>query len=141
VTDVTAAAVDEELVRQLTERARAEGLQLTGEGGLLGRLTKLVTEAALEGEMDDHLGYDKHDPVGSHGGNSRNGRRAKTGCWRDGLAGHRAIGRGPVQTSAFEAPMQTCPSWCAGFPLVAGHGRDPGCGRKPCGHGDGRPDP
>jgi hypothetical protein len=38
VTDVTAAAVvavDEELVRQLSERARAEGLQLTGEGGLL----------------------------------------------------------------------------------------------------------
>jgi len=31
--------------------------------------------------------------------------------WRDGLAGHRAIGRGPMQTSAFEAPMQTCPSW------------------------------
>jgi transposase-like protein len=36
---------------------------------------------------------------------------ADTGCWRDGLADHRAIGRGPVQTSAFEAPMQTCPSW------------------------------
>jgi len=31
--------------------------------------------------------------------------------WRDGLAGHRAIGRGPMQTSAFEAPVQTCPSW------------------------------
>jgi transposase-like protein len=31
--------------------------------------------------------------------------------WRDGLAGHRAIGRGPMQTSAFEVPMQTCPSW------------------------------
>jgi hypothetical protein len=50
VTDVTAPAndaVDEELVRQLTERARAEGLQLTGEGGLLQQLTKLVTEWAL----------------------------------------------------------------------------------------------
>jgi putative transposase len=71
------AAVDEQ-IQQLADRARAEGLQLTGEGGLLGRLTKLVTEAALEGEMDDHLGYDKHDPVGRNGGNSRNGRRAKT---------------------------------------------------------------
>jgi hypothetical protein len=51
VTDVTAAAVDavdEELVRQLTERARAEGLQLTVEGGLLQKLTKLVMESALE---------------------------------------------------------------------------------------------
>jgi putative transposase len=81
VTDVTAAAidaVDEELVRQLTERARAEGLQLTGEGGLLQKLTKLVMESALEGELDDHLGYGKHDPAGRDGGNSRNGRRSKT---------------------------------------------------------------
>jgi putative transposase len=34
-----------------------------------------------------------------------------TGRWRDGLAGHRATGRGPMQTRAFEALMQTCPSW------------------------------
>ena len=33
-------AVDEQLLRQLAERARAEGLRLTGEGGLLARLTK-----------------------------------------------------------------------------------------------------
>lgn len=80
MTDVTAAAidaVDEELVRQLTERARAEGLQLTGEGGLLQKLTKLVMESALDGELDDHLGYGKHDPAGRDGGNSRNGRRSK----------------------------------------------------------------
>ena len=81
MTDVTAAAmdaVDEELVRQLTERARAEGLQLAGEGGLLQQLTKLVMESALEGELDDHLGYGKHEPAGRDGGNSRNGRRSKT---------------------------------------------------------------
>jgi transposase-like protein len=78
VTAAAVDAVDEELVRQLTERARAEGLQLAGEGGLLQRLTKLVVESALDGELDDHLGYDKHDPVGRDGGNSRNGRRAKT---------------------------------------------------------------
>jgi putative transposase len=67
----------EQLVRQLAARARAEGLKLTGEGGLLGRLTKVVVESALEGEIDDHLGYGKHDPVGRHGGNSRNGTRSK----------------------------------------------------------------
>jgi transposase-like protein len=78
VTAAAVDAVDEELVRQLTERARAEGLQLAGEGGLLQRLTKLVVESALDGELDDHLGYDKHDPVGRDGGNSRNGRRSKT---------------------------------------------------------------
>src|SRR6267378_2794208 len=71
-------AADEQVLRELTERARAGGLRLTGEGGLLGKLTKLVVESAIEGEMDDHLGYSKHDPAGRDGGNSRNGRRAKT---------------------------------------------------------------
>ena len=70
-------AVDEQLVRQLGQRARAEGLQLTGEGGLLQRLMKMVVESALDGEMEDHLGYAKHEPAGRDGGNSRNGTRAK----------------------------------------------------------------
>ena len=55
-----------------------EGLQLTGEGGLLQQLTKRVLESALEGEITDHLGYDKHDPAGRGSGNTRNGSRAKT---------------------------------------------------------------
>jgi putative transposase len=87
VTDVTASqdqdgaefsAADEQLLRELTERARTGGLKLTGEGGLLGKLTKMVLEGALEGELDDHLGYARHDPEGRNGGNSRNGHRAKT---------------------------------------------------------------
>ena len=53
-------------------------MQLTGEGGLFARLTKAVVESAVEGEMDDHLGYTKHDPAGRDGGNSRNGTRTKT---------------------------------------------------------------
>ena len=71
-------AADEQLLRELTERARTDGLKLTGEGGLLGKLTKMVVEGALEGELDDHLGYEKNDPAGRNGGNSRNGHRAKT---------------------------------------------------------------
>src|SRR5690349_21003015 len=35
-------------------------LQLTGEGGLLRQLTTRLLESAFEGEMTDHLGYDKH---------------------------------------------------------------------------------
>src|SRR5947199_8789337 len=76
---VELSAADEQLLRELTERARAGGLKLTGEGGLLGKLTKMVVEGALEGELDDHLGYGKHAPAGRNGGNSRNGHRAKTG--------------------------------------------------------------
>src|SRR5690349_22035389 len=70
--------VDAELVAQLVEQARSAGLQLTGEGGLLQQLTKRVLESALEGELTDHLGYDKGDPAGKNGGNSRNGVRGKT---------------------------------------------------------------
>ncbi|GII34367.1 IS256 family transposase [Planotetraspora mira] len=71
-------ASDRELVAKLVDQARAEGLELVGENGLLGRLTKLVLESALEGEITDHLGYDKHDPAGRGSGNTRNGTRAKT---------------------------------------------------------------
>jgi putative transposase len=71
-------AADEQVLRELTERARAGGLKLTGEGGLLGKLTKMVAGGALEGELDDHLGYGKNDPAGRNGGNSRNGHRGKT---------------------------------------------------------------
>ncbi|WP_372446826.1 IS256 family transposase [Microbispora oryzae] len=71
-------ASDRELVARLVDQARAEGLELVGENGLLGRLTKLVLESALEGELTDHLGYDKHDPAGRGSGNSRNGSRTKT---------------------------------------------------------------
>lgn len=70
--------LDEQLVAQLVNRARAGGLKLTGEGGVLQQLTKRLLESALEGEITDHLGYDKHDPAGRNGGNSRNGIRSKT---------------------------------------------------------------
>jgi transposase-like protein len=69
---------DDQLISMLIDRARSEGLQLTGEGGLLQQLTKRVLESALEGEITDHLGYDKHEAAGKNSGNSRNGTRAKT---------------------------------------------------------------
>ena len=70
--------LDEQRIGQLVDRARSEGLRLTGEDGLLAQLTKRIIESAAEGEMDVHLGYAKHDPAGRDGGNSRNGVRAKT---------------------------------------------------------------
>ncbi|WP_364675093.1 IS256 family transposase [Nonomuraea fuscirosea] len=71
--------IHQELVSELVQQARAEGMDLVGENGLLGRLTKLVPESALEGEITDHLGYDKHErSTGNDGGNARNGTRSKT---------------------------------------------------------------
>src|SRR3954447_18560661 len=71
-------ALDVQLLRRLADQACGQGMELTGEGGLLQQLTKVFLESALEGEMDAHLGYAKHDAAGDKSGNSRNGRRAKT---------------------------------------------------------------
>jgi putative transposase len=68
----------QELAKELVEKARADGVELVGPDGMLTGLTKSVVETALEEEMSDHLGYDKHEPVGRNGGNSRNGTRSKT---------------------------------------------------------------
>ncbi|MCA1822265.1 MAG: IS256 family transposase [Pseudonocardia sp.] len=75
---MTAQIDQQQLAQELVEQARAEGVELVGAGGLLARLTKSVLETALEAEMSEHLGYDKHDPMGRNGGNSRNGTRTKT---------------------------------------------------------------
>src|SRR6478672_5230457 len=63
---------------ELVRMARAQGLSLTGPDGLLKMLTKTVIETALQEEMTEHLGYEKHDPVGAGTGNIRNGTRGKT---------------------------------------------------------------
>ena len=76
--ELSADLLDDQLIGQLVDRAKAGGLQLTGEGGLLQQLTKRVLESALEGEITGHLGYEKHDAAGDGSGNSRNGTRSKT---------------------------------------------------------------
>ena len=65
-------------IREMVKSAKERGLDITGPDGLLKLLTKTVLETALEEELTDHLGYDKHDPAGRDGGNSRNGTRTKT---------------------------------------------------------------
>ena len=69
---------EQDTVRELVRQARASGTSLTGPGGLLKQLTKMVVEAALDEEMSEHLGYDKGDQAGRNRGNSRNGKRSKT---------------------------------------------------------------
>ena len=72
---------DEDLVHELIAKARAEGIELVGENGLLRRLTKTTLENVLQAEMDEHLGYAKHERAPKDDGasvNARNGTRAKT---------------------------------------------------------------
>lgn len=56
------------LAEQLLAQAKEQGVDLVWPGGLLNRLTKDVLETALEAEMSEHLGYDKHDSAGRTGG-------------------------------------------------------------------------
>ena len=69
---------EERAAEEMVRRAREQGLSLTGPDGLLKQLTKTVLETALNQEMTEHLGHDKHGPVSSECGNVRNGTRPKT---------------------------------------------------------------
>jgi len=51
---------------------------LTGPDGLIKHLLGRLIEAASQGELTDHLGYEKGDPAGRGSGNSRNGTTPKT---------------------------------------------------------------
>jgi len=51
---------------------------LIGENGLLKQMTKRLLERAMQTELTEHLGYEKHSPSGKNSGNSRNGGYKKT---------------------------------------------------------------
>lgn len=69
---VTGEIIDQQqIAEQLLAQAKEKGVSMVGPGGLLGNLTKTVLETALEAEMTEHLGYEKH--AASTGENARNG--------------------------------------------------------------------
>jgi putative transposase len=55
-----------------------EGSEITGSGGLLSQLAGRVIDAALRGELTDHLGYPPGQAPPGGSGNHRNGVTAKT---------------------------------------------------------------
>ena len=70
-------AIDVKLIdKLLADYKKPE--DIIGENGLLKQLTKALLERAMQAEMTDHLGYEKHDPAGNNSGNSRNGATTKT---------------------------------------------------------------
>jgi len=75
-------SAEQQAAAELVRLAKEQGLSLTGPDGLLKQLTKTVLETALNEEMTEHLGYDKHDRTepgsGAGSGNVRNGSRSKT---------------------------------------------------------------
>ncbi len=69
-------AVKDELIEQLMQNYEKPE-DILGENGLLKELTKALLEKALEGEMTNHLGYEKNSMEGQNTGNSRNGKSKK----------------------------------------------------------------
>lgn len=68
--------LDKELAEQLVAAAKADGVSLVGPDGLLSGIVGQILETALEVEMTEELGYDKHERTDST--NARNGTSSKT---------------------------------------------------------------
>jgi putative transposase len=72
-------SAEETAAKELVRLATEQGLSLTGPDGLLKQFTKTVLETALNEEMTEHLGHEKHQAEpGREGANVRNGSRPKT---------------------------------------------------------------
>jgi hypothetical protein len=67
----------DEVVDELLAGARTEE-EIVGPGGLLSQLTKRLVERALEVELTDHLGYERHREPPGGAGTQRNGSTPKT---------------------------------------------------------------
>lgn len=68
--------VIKQLEKDLSEAKSYEDLM--GKDGVIKRLLKSSLENILESELSDHLGYERHSPLGINSGNSRNGKTYKT---------------------------------------------------------------
>lgn len=72
----------DELIQELTKDATAE--ELLKDSGMIKELKKRLIETALDAELTDHLGYEKHSSEGRGTGNSRNGKSSKRLITGDG---------------------------------------------------------
>src|SRR5688572_27826422 len=69
--------IDPKLIDKLLAEHGHRPEDIAGEKGLLKQLTKALLERAMQAELTNHLGYEKHDPAGYNSGNSRNGKIRK----------------------------------------------------------------
>ena len=75
---VTGEIIDQkELAERLLAQAKEQGVSLVGPGGLLNQLTRNVLETALEAELTEHLGHERHGTA--EGPNVRNGSGPRPG--------------------------------------------------------------
>jgi transposase-like protein len=65
--------IDPNLIKELAKSIKSE----KDLAALSKHLLKLTVESAMQVEMDEHLGYEKHAVAGKNSGNSRNGSSSK----------------------------------------------------------------
>jgi len=70
--------MDQEKLKALAEELAKDLKTPEDLNALSAQLTKITVEAALKAELNNHLGYTKHDVSGRNRGNSRNGYTSKT---------------------------------------------------------------
>ena len=71
---------NDEIIKELLKDVDFKKLtpeQITGQNGLIQQLTKRIVETAMNAEMTDHLGYEKHEKLAEPTGNYRNGKSSK----------------------------------------------------------------
>jgi putative transposase len=76
----------DEVVDELLAGARTEE-EIVGPGGLLAQLTKRLVERAMEVELTDHVGYERHQEPPGGAQNTRNGTTPKTLITEHGRVG------------------------------------------------------
>ncbi|MGB9184653.1 MAG: transposase [Solirubrobacteraceae bacterium] len=76
----------DEVVDELRPGARTEE-EIVGPGGLLSQLTKRLVERAMEVDLTDHVGYERHQEPPGGAGNTRNGTTAKRLITKHGPVG------------------------------------------------------
>jgi len=69
--------MDQEKLQALAEELAKDLKTPEDLNALSAQLTKITVEAALKAELNNHLGYTKHDVSGRNKGNSRNGYTSK----------------------------------------------------------------
>ena len=95
----------------------------------------MVVEDAPEGELDDHLGYARHDPESRDGGNSRNWHRGQDRAHRgqaDGNFG--AAGPGFLSALGRLLGVGAISMSCAQVAAMRGVAGEPACERDDLDH-------
>lgn len=69
--------INKELLDEILKNSK-DPSEIFGKDGIIKKLTGALVERALEAELTDHLGYEKHNPAGKENKNFRNGKSKKT---------------------------------------------------------------